>query len=66
MGMIEVEGVLGRDEPVVGGDAGVVGAKGEAAVAQGAAKHGLAAAGEAAVELAGIGGEVGTDFFPGI
>ncbi len=66
MGMIEVEGVLGGDEPMVGVDAVVVGAEGEAAVAHGPAEHGLAAAGEAAVKLVRVGLKVRTDAFPGI
>jgi len=55
IGVIEVESVLGGDDPMIRVDAVVVGAEGEAAVAHGAAEHDLATAGEAAVQLVGIG-----------
>ena len=66
MGVIEIESVLGGDDPVVRVDAVVVGAEGEAAVAHGAAEHGLATAGEAAVQFVEIGVKARADFFPGI
>jgi hypothetical protein len=66
LGVIEIHGMLGGEDPMHGGDAAVGGAEGDAPVAQGSGEGGGSAAGDASGELALVGEDGWSDALPSL